>query len=93
MGRINDVLIVSNRNYVPVYFIVLDIDCNPTCPIILGRPFLGTIGAIFDMKEGNIRFHFPLRKVMEHFPRNKIKFPYESIMRATYGLHTKDDNT
>ena len=26
MGRINDVLIVANRNYVPIYFIVLDID-------------------------------------------------------------------
>ena len=35
MGRINDVLIVSNGNYVPIYFIVLDIYCNPTCPIIL----------------------------------------------------------
>jgi hypothetical protein len=65
MGRINDVLIVANRNYVPVDFIVLDIDCNPTCPIILGRPFLITIGAIIDMKEGNIRFQFPLRKCME----------------------------
>ena len=71
----------------------VDIDCNPICPIILGRPFLRTIGAIIDMKEGNIRFQFPLRKGMEHFPRNKIKLPYESIMRATYGLHTKDDNT
>ena len=28
MGRINDVLIVENRNYVPVDFIVLNIDCN-----------------------------------------------------------------
>ena len=35
MERINDVLIVANRNYVPVDFIVLDIDCNPTCLIIL----------------------------------------------------------
>ena len=51
-------------NYVPADFIVLDIDCNPTCPIILGRPFLRTIGAIIDMKEGNIRFQFPLRKGM-----------------------------
>ena len=67
----------------PVDFIVLDIDCNPTCPIILVRPFLRIAGAIIDMKEGNIRFQFPLRKGMEHFPRNKIKFPYESIMRAT----------
>src|SRR4051812_16074863 len=67
MGRINDVLIVANRNDVAIYFIVLDIDCNPTCPIILGRPFLRTIGAIIDMKEVNIRFQFPLRKGMEHF--------------------------
>ena len=45
----------------PVNFIVLDIGCNPTCPIILGRPFLRTIGAIIDMKEGNIRLQFPLK--------------------------------
>ena len=57
----------------PVDFIVLDIDCNPSCPIILGRPFLKTIGAIIGMKEGNIRFQFLLRKGMEQFPRNKIK--------------------
>ena len=77
----------------PVDFIVLDIYCNPSCPIILGRPFLRTIGAIIDMKEGNIKFQFPLRKGMEKFHRNKIKLPYEYIMRATYGLPTKDDNT
>ncbi|KAI4986235.1 hypothetical protein ZWY2020_018865 [Hordeum vulgare] len=93
MGRIDDVLIVANKNYVPVDFIVLDIDCNPSCPIILGRPFLRTIGAIIDMKEGNIRFQFPLKKGMEHFPRKKIRLPYESMMRATYGLSTKDDYT
>ena len=77
----------------PVDFIVLDIDCNLSCPIIVGRPFLRTIGAIIDMKEGNIRFQFPLRKDMAHFPIKKIKLPYESIMRATYELQTKDDNT
>ena len=72
MRRINDVLIVANSNYVPVDFIVLDIYCNPTCPIILGTPFLRTIGAIIDMTEGNIRFQFSLRKGMEHFPRKNI---------------------
>ena len=77
----------------PVDFIVLDIDSNPTCPIILGRPFLRTTSAIIDMKEGNIRFRFPLRKGMEHFSRKKIKLPYESIMRATYGLPIKYGNT
>ena len=40
LGRINDMLIHANKNYVPVDFIVLDTECNPSCPIILGRPFL-----------------------------------------------------
>ena len=57
------------------------------------RPFLGMNGAIIDMEEGNIRFQFTLRKGMEHFTRKKIRLPYESIMRATYGLPTKDGNT
>ena len=74
MGRINDVLIVANRNYVPIYFIVLDIDCNPSCPIILGRPFLRTIGAIIDMKEGNIRFQFPLKKAWNTFIERKLNY-------------------
>ena len=93
MGRINDFLILANRNYVPIDFIVLDIYCNPSCPIILGRPFLRTIGAVIDMKEGNIKFQSPLRKGMEHFPRTRIRPPYESIMRASYGSRNKDDNT
>ena len=61
LGRINDVLILANRNYVPMDFIVLDIECNSSCPIILGRPFLRTIGGIIYMKEGNIKFQFSLK--------------------------------
>ena len=86
-------LLLQIRIMCPQIFIVLDIDCNPTCPIILGRPFLRTIGAIIDMKEGNIRFQFPLRKGMERFPRKKVKLPYESIMRATYEFSAKDGTT
>ena len=75
MGRINDVLIPANRNYVPIDFIVLDIYCNLSCPIILGRPFLRTISAVTDMKEGNIKFQYPLREGMEHFPGTRIRPP------------------
>ena len=86
IGRIDDVLIVVNDNYVPVDFLVMDIECDPSCPIILGRPFLRTVGAIIDMKEGTIRFQFPLKKGMEHFPRKKIKLPFESVVRASYAF-------
>ena len=68
----------------PIDFLVLDIDCDPSCPIILGRPFLHTIGAIIDMKEGIIRFQFPLKKGMEHFARKKIKLPFEFSVRTSY---------
>ena len=39
LGRVNDVLIVVLNNYVPVYFIVMDIECNASCPMILGDRF------------------------------------------------------
>ena len=86
LGRIDDVLIVVNDNYVPVDFLVMYIECDPSCPIILGRPFLRTIGAIIDMKEGNTRFQFTLNKGREHFPRKNIKLPFESIIRASYSF-------
>ena len=49
-----------------------------------GKTFLRTVGAVIDMKEGIIRFQFPLKKGMEHFPRNRMKLPFESIVRTTY---------
>jgi hypothetical protein len=81
LGRINDVLIMLNNNLVPVDFLVLDIKCNASCPIILG-----TIGAIIDMKEGTIKYQFPLKKGMEHFPRKRKKLPFDSILRANYDV-------
>src|SRR4051812_11082502 len=86
LGKLDDVLIIVNDNYVPVDFIVMDIECEHLCPIILGRPFLRTVGAVIDMKEGNIKFQFPFKKGMEHFPRKKIKLPFESVTRASYSL-------
>jgi hypothetical protein len=86
LGRINDVLIMVKNNLVPVDFLVLDIECNASCPIILGRPFLRTIGAIIDMKEGTIRYQFPLKKDMKHFPRKRKKLPFDSIIRVNYDL-------
>jgi hypothetical protein len=86
LGRINDVLIMVNNNLVPVDFLVLDIECNASCPIILGRPFPRNVGAIIDMKEGTIRYQFPLKKGMEHFPRKREKLPFDFIIRTNYDL-------
>jgi hypothetical protein len=87
LGKINDVFIMVNNNLVPIDFLVLDIECNASSPIILERPFLRTIGAIIDMKEGNIKYQFPLKKGMEHFPRKRKKLLFDSILRANYDLN------
>jgi hypothetical protein len=75
-----------NNNLVPVYFFVVDVECNASCPIILERPFLRTVGAIIDMKEDAIRYQFPLKKGMEHFPRKRKKPPFDSIIITNYDL-------
>ena len=51
-----------------------------------GKTFLRAVGAIIDMKEEIIRFQFPLKKGMEIFPRNNMKLPFESVIRASYDI-------
>ena len=86
LGRIADVLIMVNNNLVPVDFVVMNIECNAS--------FLRTVGAIIDMKEGNIKYQFPLKKGMEHFPRKRMKLPFDSIIRTSYDVDASSlDNT
>ena len=49
-------------------------DCMPkmiTLRSILGRPFLRTVGATIDMKQGNIRFQFPLKRAWNALQERK----------------------
>jgi hypothetical protein len=86
LGRINDVIIMVNNNLVPIDFLILDGECSASCPIILGRPFLRIVGAIIDMKEGTIKYQFPLKKGMEHFRRKRKNLLFDSILRANYEI-------
>jgi hypothetical protein len=75
-----------NNNLVPIDLLVLDVECNASCPIILGRPFLRIVSAIIDMMEGTIKYQFPLKKGMENFPRKRKKLLFDSILRENYEL-------
>ena len=57
--------------FVTVDFVIMDMGSNTSSPRILGRPFLRTLGVVIDCKEGNVKFQFPHKKPMEHFPRKK----------------------
>jgi hypothetical protein len=81
LGKVSNVMVELHMTFVPMDFIIRDMGSKTSSPIILGRPFLCTTGAIIDSKEGNVKFQFPYKKCMEHFPRKrdtpKFKFPHE----------------
>ncbi|KAL2892377.1 Retrovirus-related Pol polyprotein from transposon 17.6 [Bienertia sinuspersici] len=52
LGVLEDVPLRVGKVYIPVDFVVLDMDEDPDVPIILGRPFLATAGAVIDVKNG-----------------------------------------
>ncbi|XP_021839279.2 uncharacterized protein [Spinacia oleracea] len=52
LGVIEDVPVRVGKFYIPVDFVVLDIEEDNQIPIILGRPFLHTAGAVIDVKKG-----------------------------------------
>jgi hypothetical protein len=53
-------------------------DCHALCDLgasisIMPRKIYDMLGAIIDMKEGTIKYQFPFKKGMEHFPRRRKK--------------------
>ena len=75
-------MVELHMTFVPIDFIVMDMGSKTSSPIILGRPFLRTTGAVIDSKEGNVKFQFPHKNCMEHFPRKKevaqrYKYPHD----------------
>ena len=72
-----NVMVELHMTFVPLHFLIMDMEKNTSCPIILERPFLRTSGAVIDCKECNVKFQFPHKKPMEHFPRKKELCGYD----------------
>ncbi|XP_048502947.1 uncharacterized protein LOC125498724 [Beta vulgaris subsp. vulgaris] len=53
LGVLEDVPVRVGKFYIPVDFVVLDMDEDAQIPIILGRPFLCTACAVIDVKSGS----------------------------------------
>src|SRR3954464_4947835 len=87
LGKIDDVLIIGNDNYVPVDFTIMGIECEPSCPIILGRHFLRTVGAVIDMKEGNIRLKFLSRRAWNTSLERRLSYLLSPLHGLAILLH------
>ena len=53
---LEDVPVQVGKFIIPCDFIVMDMDENSQIPIILGRSFLATAGAVIDVQAGIISF-------------------------------------
>jgi hypothetical protein len=67
LGIVNNVMVELHMTYVHVDFIVMDMGSSTSSPIIFGRPFLRTTGAIIDSKEVNVKLKFPHKSVWSNF--------------------------
>ncbi|XP_056856695.1 uncharacterized protein LOC130506091, partial [Raphanus sativus] len=57
IGILEDLPVMVGNCEIPTDFVVLEMDEEARDPLILGRPFLATAGAIINVKEGKIDLH------------------------------------
>ncbi|XP_061374035.1 uncharacterized protein LOC133316312 [Gastrolobium bilobum] len=53
-GKLENVFVKVDKFILPADFIILDYEEDREVPIILGRAFLATSGAVIDVKEGEL---------------------------------------
>ena len=56
-GIVENIPVKIRNFFVPVDFVVLDMQEDMKTPLILGRPFLSTTNAHIDVGAGEIKFH------------------------------------
>jgi hypothetical protein len=56
LGIAEDVPVKVGYHFIPIDFVVLEIGEREKPPLILGRPFLKTVGATIDVGKGEINF-------------------------------------
>ncbi|KAG7594036.1 Retrotransposon gag domain [Arabidopsis thaliana x Arabidopsis arenosa] len=74
-GLLEDLPVKIGNVEVPTDFIVLEMDEDPINPLIFGRPFLATAGAVIDVKKGKINLNLGNDFKMEFDINDTMKQP------------------
>jgi hypothetical protein len=75
IGIVRDVEVLCGKTKYPADFLVLGKAASKTCPIIFGRPFLNTCGAVIDCKKD---------KILTKFDRESYEFNFSKFTKAPY---------
>jgi hypothetical protein len=71
LGIAEDVPVKVGHHFIPIDFVVLEIGEREKPPLILGRPFLKTVGVTIDVGKGEIMFDI-------NGERSSLKFRHDS---------------
>ncbi|KAL0650458.1 hypothetical protein Bca4012_093149 [Brassica carinata] len=75
VGILEDLPVKIGRYEIPTDFVVLEMGEEAQDPLILGRPFLATAGAIVNVKEGTIDLHLGKGHVLHFGIKGIMKKP------------------
>ncbi|XP_021717670.1 uncharacterized protein LOC110685452 [Chenopodium quinoa] len=77
-GIVEDVPFMVGKFVFPMDFVVLEMDEDSTIPVILGRPFLATLGAMIDVKSAKISLKVG-NEVIEFDSNERMKYSCSSL--------------
>ncbi|KAF3540032.1 hypothetical protein F2Q69_00025441 [Brassica cretica] len=75
VGILEDLPVMVGKYEIPTDFVVLEMGEEAADPLILGRPFLATAGAIVNVKEGKIDLHLGKGHVLHFDIKEVMKKP------------------
>ena len=73
IGICEDVPVVVANVTILTYFVILEMPEDDNMSIILGRPFLNTIGAVINCNKSKVTFHINGNEHAVQFPNNQFQ--------------------
>jgi hypothetical protein len=74
--------VLCSKTKYPTDFLVLGKEASKTCPIISGRPFLNTCGAVIDCKK---------EKIFTKFNGESYEFKFSKFAKTSYENDMPDE--
>ncbi|KAJ9183079.1 hypothetical protein P3X46_006990 [Hevea brasiliensis] len=86
-GILENVPLKVRKFYIPVDFVILDMEEDSNIPIILGRPFLATAGALIDVKGEKLTLRRYPEDALENCLVHGGSIDYDNPHVAAYAQH------
>ena len=80
IGICEDVPVVVANVTILTDFVILDIPEDDAMAVILGRPFLNTLGVVIDCSKGNVTFHVNANALVRFFIKRRTLISHSFLL-------------